>query len=249
MRYSSAIFNGGKRGKKQFLKFGNLLIFDVDNDGDNILSLSDAIEIFSTIMSLIVTTKSHDIEKNGVVANRFRIMIPLDGQISVSADEYPQFYMHCASKFGIDKYIDSSCKDVARMYQPNPNQQVHYSDSQFVLQEMVLRISFEEEKFLKESKRVTTYISSNMSTAVTDNGKLEYIKSILFSQEFLDLMHYAERFIAGNRNSYLYSVGCYLQDSGLTSAEIKSSLMWINNIRGGLKEAELESTIFRSLKL
>lgn len=245
-RYSSSIFKNGKRRSATCTGFGNLIIYDIDNDTDNILDLPAAVEIFEKIQSLIITTKSHQQEKNGTVADRFRIILSLDNPMSISVDEYSRFYIHCAESLGIDKYIDRACKDAARMYQPNPDQQVHYTQSERVISEKQLRISFEEKKFLDHSTRCapTRDVEADYS-----GSKREYLRSICFSHKFLDLMKYDEKFFQGNRNNFLYSVGRYLKDNYFSDVEIRETLMWMNSLSCSLKEAELNNTIIRSLKI
>lgn len=245
-RYSSAIFEDRKRSTKNCIGFGNCLIYDVDNDGVVDFTVENAVEHFSDIQCLIVTTKSHQKEKNGKVTDRFRIIIPIDADISVDVDDYSAYYTYVAELLGIEDYIDHSCKDAARMYQPNPNQEVHYSKSETVLSEKQLRISFEEKKFLDNSSREIL-----IDEAIPEYGgsKTEYLRSILETTSLLDLLNYDEKFVKGNRNQYLYSAGRYLLDNQLSKYEVRNALEWMNSLRNSLKESELNSTIMRSLKL
>jgi len=245
-RYSSSIFKDGKRRVANCTGFGNILIYDIDNDTKNILSLEKAIKNFEDISSLIVTTKSHQKVKNEIVADRFRVLIPLDEAISIDVNEYSDYYLHIASILGIEKYIDHSCKDAARMYQPNQNQEVYYSNSEVVLSEKQLRISFEEKKFLDNSSREIL-----VPGAISEYGgsKTEYLRSILQTQSLLDLLKYDEKFVTGNRNNFLYSVGRYLIDNQLSENEVRNTLVWMNSLKLSLNQVELNSTVMRSLKI
>ena len=245
-RYSCSIFKDGKRSIANCIGFGNILIYDVDNDTENILPLGTAVEMFNEVESLVVTTKSHEIEKNGKVADRFRIVISVDEDISVSVDDYSEYYIHVAEILGIAEFIDHSCKDAARMYQPNPNQEVYYSQSEVVLSEKQLRISFEEKKFLDNSSRE---ILIDEAIPEYSGSKTDYLRSILKTTSLLELLNYDEKFVKGNRNQYLYSSGRYLLDNQLSKNEVRNTLEWMNSLRNSLKESELNSTIMRSLKL
>ncbi len=247
-RYSSSIFDDGKRSIANCTGFGNILIYDVDNDTDNILSLSTAVELFNGFQSLIVTTKSHQKEKNGVVADRYRILIPLDEAIMVSVNEYSDYYLHIASLLNISEYIDKSCKDAARMYQPNLDQEDYYSSNLTLLSEKQLRISFEEKKFLDNSSR-TSVLNTVISLDIDMSSRKDYLQSILYTSNLLDLLKYDEKFKAGYRNSYLYSVGKYLIQGGISLEDVKGVLIWINGLKGSLSEVELNKTVMRSLKL
>jgi len=245
-RYSSSIFERGKRSIANCKGFGNILIYDIDNDKDNILLLSTAIEMFKDISSLIVTTKSHNQQKNGLASERYRIMVPLDSSISIGVDDYSHYYLHVASVLGIEVNIDHACKDAARMYQPNHCQKVHYSQSEIVLSELKLRISFEEKKFLENSTR-EVFIADTLP--VHSDSKIEYLRSILQTQSLLNLLKYEEKFVQGNRNNYLYSVGCYLIDNYLSKSEVRDTLIWMNSLKFSLNELELDRTVMRSLKI
>ena len=246
-RYASGIFHNGERSIVNCNAFSNSIVFDIDNtDTTTILTLSNARKITEDYTSLIVTTKSHQKEKNGIVADRFRIIILLDGVISVDVKEYPSYYLHIASLLGIEEYIDTSCKDAARMYQPNPNQEVYYSKIDFVLSEMQLRISFEEKKFLDNSKREVIVVDS---TADYGGSKTDYLRSILQTESLLELLKYDEKFVDGNRNNYLYSVGRYLIDNHFSEIEVRDSLEWINSLKNSISLTELNSTIMRSLRI
>ena len=245
-RYSSAQFNDGKRKKSNFNGFGNILIYDVDNDGDSSLPLLEAVKLFEEASSLVVTTKSHQKEKNGIVSDRYRILIPLDEAISIDLIEYSEYYLHVASILGIEAYIDQACKDVARMYQPNSRQDVYYSKSKALLSEKLLRISFEEKKFLENSTR-DVLIADTLP--VYSSSKTEYLRSILQTPALLDLLQYDTKFVKGNRNNYLYSVGCYLIDNCLSKSEVRGMLVWMNSLQFSLNEVELNRTVMRSLKI
>ncbi|RLA81374.1 MAG: hypothetical protein DRG78_09285 [Epsilonproteobacteria bacterium] len=254
-RYSSGVFLDGKRCIKNCIGFGNVVIYDIDNDGENILSLIDAHKLTQEYKSVIVTTKSHQKEKHGIKADRYRFTILLDGVISVNVEEYKSYYIHIASLLGIEEYIDTLCKDAARMYQPHPQQEVYYSEGTNILSEKQLRISFEEKKYLDSTTRASTSFSNHSSNnycfddAAASGSKTDYIRSIMGSPLLLKMLHFDERFVKGSRNNYLYSIGCYLLDVKLTVGEIKQTLLWMNSLRSGLSETEIKNTIFRSLKL
>lgn len=248
-RYSSSIFEDGHRKKSNCRGFGNLFIYDVDNDRDDKLPLSEAVVMFQDIPSLIVTTKSHQREKNGVIEDRYRIILPVDQHPSIMVDDYSGLYMHVASLLGIEVVIDTACKDVARMYQPNPNQEVYYSAGSInPLSMEVLEQSFFAQKELEElAHRKNIY--RQMGAPVFSGDKGTYLRSIMFRDRLLEVLKYEERFVAGGRNTFLYATGCYLLENGLSTDEVKSALAWINSLRMSLSQHELETTIYRSLKL
>lgn len=245
-RYSNSFFVDGKRKGENCIGFGSLLIFDVDNDKSN-LPLEEAIEQCSDFKSLIVTTKSHQVVKNNQAMDRFRIIIPMTDNLELdNKKDYPHIYMYISKLLGITEYIDTACKDVARMYQPNPKQIVHYSNSENIIDTKMIVKSFYERKE-NETRKNKSFIGKPSNH--NSNSKLEYLRSIAYSNTLLKLLNYHEKFVEGYRNTFLYSAGCYLIDSKLTAAEVRETLIWMNEIQNGIPHQELETTVMRSLKL
>ncbi|WP_263831696.1 DNA primase family protein [Sulfurospirillum oryzae] len=116
--YSNLIFNGGERKGVNFLS-ANLLTLDVDGG----LAIDQAKVMLDGYRSLIVTTKSHQkTEKNGnpiEAQDRFRIFIDLEEPIS-DPIIYQQVIQGLINTF----HADQACKDLARFYYCNPNQEV-----------------------------------------------------------------------------------------------------------------------------
>jgi hypothetical protein len=90
------------------LKSMELLVLDID-DG---CSIAEASFIFGKYQAFIATTRSHLKEKNGVVAERFRVVIPLAEAIHDDATFKATW--HQARE--LCPAIDRACKDAARFY-------------------------------------------------------------------------------------------------------------------------------------
>lgn len=118
--YSAANFKDGKRNNSS-AKGVSLIILDFDEG----LSLKQGIELFSSYKSLIVTTKSHQVDKHGIVTDRFRVILPLDRSI-IDMTYYSRLMRIITRHFN----SDIACSDAARYYSPNPKQLVHYSSSE-----------------------------------------------------------------------------------------------------------------------
>lgn len=117
--YSATKFKNGKRNNIS-AKGVSIIILDIDD----VQTLEEGIEIFKEFKSLIVTTKSHQIEKKGLVADRYRVILPLNQ--SIIDMEYYSKLMRYLTRF---YDADIACSDPARYYSPNPNQEVYYSNS------------------------------------------------------------------------------------------------------------------------
>ena len=92
--YSPFVFKDNYR-KAENSTPTNLIIYDIDEG----LTLDKAVTLCADFKSLIVTTKSHQVEKNGVVCDRFRVIIPLDEAPPKAI--YKKFYTTLAEMLGI----------------------------------------------------------------------------------------------------------------------------------------------------
>jgi hypothetical protein len=150
MLYHEATENGTNRRASNVKAIGNVFILDID-DG---MTLHDAIETAGSYRSLIVTSKSHQIEKKGKVNDRFRVLIPLYSKdrlhLSIPKEDYSGFYSFTAQYLGFNSF-DKATKDIARFYYPNPLQEVHYSLSDEVLEFETLYGEYLDHKKLSEA--------------------------------------------------------------------------------------------------
>ena len=91
----------------------DVLIIDVD-DG---CSINQAKYIFEKYEFYLITTKSHQRNKGGVVCDRFRMFFKLSETVH-SREQMEEIY----SRF-IDAYpfIDKSCRNVSRFFYPSPS--------------------------------------------------------------------------------------------------------------------------------
>lgn len=97
------------------------MVLDIDNDGDYTCTIEQAKELFKEYNFVILTSKSHQIEKNGKVTDRFRIIIPLSSTIK-DQEIYKNTWYFLSNKF---PFIDQQCKDFARFY---------YKSKEFILE-------------------------------------------------------------------------------------------------------------------
>lgn len=144
-KYSAGTFKGQYvevdegRGPEQVWKDGYitdanyqkdqcLFIVDVD-DG---LTIEDAKGLFSNYTYLITTTKSHQKEKNGIVCDRFRLILPTISAFHLEPEVYKDMYMNVLGALGIDE-ADSKCRNSSRWYYGNPDGEHYYNDGSQLL--------------------------------------------------------------------------------------------------------------------
>lgn len=108
--YSLGQFKDGKRNLKNFERAEAIGL-----DFDAGMTLDEAKEAFKDYSHIIATTKSHGIEKNGVVADRFRVILKLDSPIT-DVKTFESTWFDLASKFPA---CDKACKDASRLFYPS----------------------------------------------------------------------------------------------------------------------------------
>lgn len=107
--YSLGTFEGNKR-KNEHFKSAEWIGLDFDNG----LSLSEAQEFFKDYTHIIGTTRNHLKDKNGIIAERFRVLLKLSEPITDEKD-----YKATVIKL-MNEYPDAdrSCSDSARYFYP-----------------------------------------------------------------------------------------------------------------------------------
>ena len=82
--YSAGTFKNNYRNADNYLNYSDMSILDID-DGKTI---EEARYIFEPFDYIIATTKSHQKEKNGVVCDRFRVLLPTETPINLDKNQY-----------------------------------------------------------------------------------------------------------------------------------------------------------------
>lgn len=111
---STSVFKDGKRNIQNF-EYADCIGLDIDNDnkkGTPTLSLIEAKKIFSNFKHVILATRSHNVEKHGVVAERFRVILFTDSPI-VKANDFYSTWHWLKDQF---PWIDNQCKDPSRFW-------------------------------------------------------------------------------------------------------------------------------------
>ena len=244
--YSAGTFENGYRNKENYGGYSDMIILDVD-DG---MTIDKAHQVFLPYNHIIATTKSHQKEKNGIVCDRFRILLPTETPITLNEKEYTILMRGIMKEFS---FVDQSCKDASRFYYPSKDSIVSYRYGfiNFVWQEYYEKeLEYEkEQEEIRNRLRDFNNSARREPTYTFEDTKEDYLRSILNTDKLLKLLKFDTKFGAGGRNNYLYSVGCYLQENGMNDDEVSSSILWINSQGDGIDEIEIQKTIFKSLRL
>lgn len=111
--FSQGIFKNEKRNIANFERT-DCIVMDVDNDGTEnaTLTIEEAKNAFGPFRHIILTSRSHQIEKSGQCADRFRVVLFLDTPIVRAEDYYATWYW-VKDQFPA---IDHKCKDPSRFW-------------------------------------------------------------------------------------------------------------------------------------
>lgn len=107
--WAPGLFKDGVRANKNLESIG-LLVLDIDEG----CTLNEALKIFANYKHVIGTSKSHQLNKNGVVCDRFRVILFLE-QHATSDSEFKEYWFAAFAKW---PFIDKACKDSARFFFP-----------------------------------------------------------------------------------------------------------------------------------
>lgn len=112
--YCLSTFKNGYRKKENFSKAEAIGL-----DFDEGVTLAEATELFKEYSHIIAPSRSHQIEKNGVVCDRFRVVLFLSTPIT----DNETFEATWFSLFAKYPKLDKACKDSSRFFYPS--QSIH----------------------------------------------------------------------------------------------------------------------------
>lgn len=107
--WSHSTFAKRYRNKENFLQT-NLIVLDVDS----CCTIEDAKRLFKSYTHIIGTTRSHQKNKNGLICNRFRIVLFLDRPIT-SSDDFKATWETLQEKY---PFIDNKCSSPSWQWFP-----------------------------------------------------------------------------------------------------------------------------------
>ena len=242
--YSPCHYNNGYRlDDNATVGTMNSLMLDFD-DG---LSIEEAKALFSEYDGLIATTKSHQKDKNGIICDRFRVIIPTDTPVTLNATEYKDLMVQIMNVY---EEADKACKNISRFYFGYEGSEVIrlQGDKLFNWKYYYNLHLSKEEKRRRVANIESSFSGKRVATLEFAETKADYIRQIAMTDKLLEIVKF-DRFGVGGRNNYLYSVAMYLRESGLSDDEVRELVLWVNSRGDGLKENEIESTIFRSMRM
>ncbi len=150
------------RKANNVVQLGNCAIFDIDNDPDQPnLSIAEAQELLKGTTYMLVTSKSHQIDKmkpSGEplpAADRYRVIVPLTQPLTASKDQYRLEMMKIAEQLGLAEYADpKALKDISRQYYRSPTdaQVIVNNTKQAVDTAPIIEWARDEQQRMEEAK-------------------------------------------------------------------------------------------------
>ena len=117
--YSATAFRDGYRDGDHALPGQELVILDFDAQ----YSIGEAMVDFAEYVGVIATTRNHLREKHGVVAERFRVILPTERPIMLEREAFKVMMAEVMRRF---VHADAACKNIDRMYYGFPESEVFY---------------------------------------------------------------------------------------------------------------------------
>lgn len=246
--YSSATFKGGHRKNDNWISGEQILILDIDDN----CNIEQAKQIFKKYNFFLITTRSHQKEKNGIICDRFRIFIELNAPIE-DKDIRDKFIKQIMKDYD---FVDKSCSDAGRFFFSSPNDAFVFSNKGKKMKVLFIDIAETLKPQQKEIKPINfddIYILEEM-TGLWFNSSGEVLELENFENDSIEPKLKGARtlldneFYKGNRNHCLFKTVSMLLNDGLDSQTVLDFIMAENDDRGGVKFNELMAVYRSALK-
>ena len=222
-------FEKGKRSKNNSIPKINCIGIDVDygslEETKNKLDKEN-------LIYLIYTTRNHQKEKNGIISDRFRILLPLSVMVEIEPERYSKFIENICLSLGITVY-DTSALDMSRLW--------------FTSKECLIYTNTKGELFRPIAFLPDTSIDEEINNIVE---KVEITEDDEVNRRINGFIRWTiANTGSGNRNNNLARLGLFVYDLTHDKELAQSVVLSTNNIlTEPLSIKELEKTIFKTLR-
>ena len=221
-KYCMAQFKGNYRKSENYIENTiNTITIDVDSG----LSIRDFLQKHSHLMFALGTTKSHQKEKNGLVCDRYRVILPLEECFNLSQYEYSLMMSE------INRYFnaDPACKDIARQFHGHPAAKVIMNQGEL----------FDWWPYLDKAKQKLKirnfYASKRMKTLPAIKGDAE--KFFMFARKKFNRIY-----VQGNRNNAVANILLWAKKENINYEIVCQTLgKWVMSSDDPLPAKELEA--------
>ena len=218
----SASAPDGHRKAANHIQGQNLVAFDIDEG----FSLNDAKLLLEKYTYIIYTTKSHQIEKNGIVTDRFRILLPTKTLFHVDPEQHKQLYENISEILELPIY-DVSTRNVSRLWFTSGGCEVIKNEGDL----------FDANCCIPDTERSQVIVPNLSSLGNMVDAGDETARRKLGMQKYI-LMNTSD----GNRNSMIMRYATFLIDIG--EHNVLSECKYINGMLADpLTEHEVEGIV------
>ena len=221
--YSATAFRDGYRDGDHALPGQELVILDFDAQ----YSIGEAMVDFAEYVGVIATTRNHLREKHGVVAERFRVILPTERPIMLEREAFKVMMAEVMRRF---VHADGACKNIDRMYYGFPESEVFYLEGSRL---------FAWEGFYRAA--IVRHIEKEWQRRGWER-RAESEASVQKSYRTF----FQNRFVPGNRNNALFQLACWMRDDGVM--ELERLLREMNSGSGCPLEEEEVQRILRRMQ-
>lgn len=151
----SAKAHNGHRQEKSHIAGQNMVAFDID-DG---MELENTINKLSQYTYIIYTTKSHMKDKNGEIAERFRVILPTKSKFYVSPEQHKKLYENISKAIDMPIY-DVSTRNVSRLWYTNSEGEVYKNEAELLDVSAYIPSTEKSEKVMPLVEQINKSISS-----------------------------------------------------------------------------------------
>ena len=223
-------FKDGKRKSVNSIENQNCIGIDVDYG----ISLNEVIDLLRDYTYIIYTTKSHQKEKDGLVNDRFRILLPAKTYFNVDNERHKELISNVCEALGVGSY-DVSTRNQDRLWFTNPEGEIYKNQRELFdvipyLPDTETReiISKQIEKFDEKD-----YDGDEVNKRI--GGMIKWMLNNTYSNL--------------NRNVNLFRLGAFVLDlTGDIDRALEEVYKANSMLEEPIKESEIEKTIKQTLK-
>lgn len=179
----------GHRQKDNFISGQNLIAFDIDEG----MTVTEAKELLEQYQYIIYTTRSHQVEKNGVTVDRFRVLLPTKTEFYVTVNQHKELYENLSKVLGLTTY-DIATRNAARLWFTNINAEVVIKKEGDLLDVRCCLPYTEKEENIK-------YVSSEEVNEVSSDRRIQGM-----------IRYTLQNAVTGNRNNALFKLFAFVKD-------------------------------------
>jgi len=228
--YCACKLKNNYRKDDNFIGKVDVLIIDVDDN----CTIEQALLIFKKYKFFLVTTRSHQISKNNLVCDRFRIVFELDSTV----DDRQQLETMYLDFMKIYNFVDKSCKNVSRFFYSSPRDaKVIFNDGK-KYSTRIISDSVEAKEIKKTTQSIPKGIyafNELLNQWINEAGEVLEIENDGIESKLKGAITILDdEFYDGNRNNAIFKVACMLLKDGLSEEDVIEFILDENSKRDSM---------------